>query len=498
MENETVRRVTKNAAFRFIGNVLSVLLAFFSSVLVARILGRNDYGILSITLTILNTALLFSDLGVSQTTTYFIPKLGKDKAKLKYFLSKMLSIKILITIFTAFLIFIFSENIAVFFKIEELRYVLKIFSFTFILYALFNYFYSVFQGFENIKYCMYQDIALSIAKFIPLIFVLIIADKLSGATIGYLLLYTFVLFFTLLLFFKAHYITGIKEKKFFSDEIKKYAFFTFTFLILAFIISNSITLFLGYFKNPAEVSYFTISQTIGSAINFVPAALSYALFPSISRLLEEKKKRELQNALNKIIRYCIIISIPASLVIFMLSKSIILFVYGSDFVLADNALKVTAIAFLIIGSTNWLNALFAGYGKMKLLSKILSILALITILSSLLLIPLFASVGASLVLVINEITFMLLSYYLLIKPEKLRIDKKIIIKSIISTISMLFLLVPIHRCFFGIMEFIVTILICIPFYFSLLYLIKGISKDDVLLFLNVLGFDRIKSILTKH
>ncbi|MCW1296175.1 MAG: flippase [Candidatus Parvarchaeota archaeon] len=494
MENETVKMVAKNAAFRFLGMIISTVLAFFSSILVARMLGKHYYGILSIALLVLSTILTFSDFGVTQTTAYFIPKLKKDKGRLKYFLNKMLFIKLLIAVFFAFIIFIFSGQIANFFKIDELDCVLKIFSFVFIPYVIFNYFYSIFQGFENIKYCMYQDIIHSIAKFIPLILLVITLDKLIGVSVGYIWLYALASIFSIL-FYSKIYPWKVKERRIDDKQIKSYAFFTFTFIVLSFITSNSIGLFIGYFRDPSEVSYFTISQVLANAIAFVPSALSYAFFPSVSRLLTEKKKKELHITLNEIVKYCIIFAIPASVAMFILSRSIIIFVYGNEFSLADNTLKVMTIVFLIYSSTLWLYPLFGGYGKMKLLSKIKLYLAIITIISSLIFVPIMGAVGAALVMLISEVIFSILGYFKLVRIEKLKVKYGVSVKALLSSILILPILLTIHYYLFGIIELLAAAFICTPTYLIILYLLGGINKNDIKLLSSTLGIPKLKSFL---
>ncbi|WP_064220700.1 oligosaccharide flippase family protein [Anoxybacillus flavithermus] len=57
--------ILKNATYLFISNVILRLFSALTTIMVARYLGANDYGILSLALAISNIAGYFTDMGLS-------------------------------------------------------------------------------------------------------------------------------------------------------------------------------------------------------------------------------------------------------------------------------------------------------------------------------------------------------------------------------------------------------------------------------------------------
>jgi len=73
-QNELVRTAkvaTHGALFLFSGQVLATIIAAVGSILIARLLGPDLYGVYSLSLVVPSFLLLFTDFGISPALTMF-------------------------------------------------------------------------------------------------------------------------------------------------------------------------------------------------------------------------------------------------------------------------------------------------------------------------------------------------------------------------------------------------------------------------------------------
>ncbi|MCE0553283.1 oligosaccharide flippase family protein [Bacillus thuringiensis] len=95
--------ILKNASFLFVGNVMVRMLTAISAIVIARYLGAEQYGILSIALVFSTFASSMTDLGLTHTFIREGTKADKDISKL---LNSYLVTRLFICIFSSVIVFI--------------------------------------------------------------------------------------------------------------------------------------------------------------------------------------------------------------------------------------------------------------------------------------------------------------------------------------------------------------------------------------------------------
>lgn len=99
--------ILKNATYLFTSNVILRLFSALTSILVARYLGANDYGILSLALAISSIAGYFTDMGLSHT---FIREATKDdKVDLVSLVGGHFKLRIIFGVIVSMLLYIIVE-----------------------------------------------------------------------------------------------------------------------------------------------------------------------------------------------------------------------------------------------------------------------------------------------------------------------------------------------------------------------------------------------------
>lgn len=93
----SVKTVFKNASYLFVSNVIIRIITAATTILVARTLGAEDYGVLSLSLAFAAVAGYFTDVGLTHT---LIREATKENANLPVLMSSFFKVRLLLAIFT--------------------------------------------------------------------------------------------------------------------------------------------------------------------------------------------------------------------------------------------------------------------------------------------------------------------------------------------------------------------------------------------------------------
>lgn len=118
----------EDSFWSLIGNVIAKGLALFAGILIARWLGKDVYGEYGIVKTIIMSVSVFSTFGLGFTATKFIASSKNENTSLvRYISNYVIKVTVIFSSFIAFLIFVFSEEIAVnMLYASHLSYALKV------------------------------------------------------------------------------------------------------------------------------------------------------------------------------------------------------------------------------------------------------------------------------------------------------------------------------------------------------------------------------------
>jgi O-antigen/teichoic acid export membrane protein len=95
------------------------------------------------------------------------------------------------------------------------------------------------------------------------------------------------------------------------------------------------------------VGWYVIANKMTYAFEFIPSAFSASIFPAMSAFYLSSKI-ELARTFEKAMRYLIILAIPMSFGIFVLADSLILRLYGPDFITAAMPLRIMISGLIVV------------------------------------------------------------------------------------------------------------------------------------------------------
>ncbi len=143
-----------------------------------------------------------------------------------------------------------------------------------------------------------------------------------------------------------------------------------------------------------------------------------------------------------------------------------------------------ALSAVLIGTYGIINNYLVLKKKTKIIGSVLTIAAIISLLN-ILFVPLLGIIGAAVVTLISSIVAFFISIFYTSKYFKIDFDYKFTLKSIIASILMSVNIILIDPQ--GIIDLSVVIITSIIIYLSSIVLLKGISKNEINFFKNMIN-----------
>ena len=233
------------------------------------------------------------------------------------------------------------------------------------------------------------------------------------------------------------------------------------------------TVMLSMMKGDAVVGWYNAAYGLVLAFTPIPSLFLNALFPLMSRY-HVSSEDSLKIIYEKSFKYLFILGLPLALGITLLADRFILLFYGEQFYPSIIALQILAWDVLLIFSYGPLGALLVTTDRQKEMAILVGITALVNVILNLILIPPLSYVGAAIATIITEtILFVLYVCYLSKYFYTLPLHKIVIRPIVASSVMSIF----IYFC--GWLNLLLLVILAITLYFIILYLIRGLSKEDI-------------------
>jgi len=359
--------------FLFTGNAFQLIILAIGSIIIARLLGPEDYGLYSLSLVVPLILAGLIDLGVSSALTRFSAKLkAEDKPQLAAGMLKSgLFFKLTLGIAMFAICFTFSDTFAIYIlNRPEMGFLVKLASSLILFQAIYSTLSSVFIGLDKMQGSALIMNTQSIAKTTLSPLLVVLGFSVVGALMGHVASYIIAGLVGSLLFSQYYKRLGKASNNSFSGNLKamiSYGFPLYLSALLGLILSQYQTLILAFFTSNVEIGNFIIATNLSSMITVLIFPLS-ALFPAFSKL--NPSSNELNKVFKLSVKYTSLFIIPATLIIAILSKDIVYTLYGYSYNLAPPFLSLYILTFLYAGAGSIvLGYLFSGIGETRVAFK---------------------------------------------------------------------------------------------------------------------------------
>lgn len=485
-------KTVKNSMYNFTGTIISRAGGLIFTIILARMLLPELFGIYSLVLSIIGIFMVFTDLGISNTLVRYVSDaLGKGKkAKASAYINYLIKFRFYLITGVIFIIIVFGKIISNNIFQKPVIFVPLMFACLYLLMkVLFGFFRSMFNAVQNLKKIAIMEFLFQISRIgLVVLAIYIISEEnlVSGVFVSLAL----ALFFTSLCAF----IKTDKKLLFNKDSSKENVDKKRILSYLGFVSLVSIsmkffgsidTLMLGRAVSVEYLGFYraalNLATSVGSLFGFGAVFL-----PIFTQLQGNRFERGFKKAFKSIV----IFTIPSVFGAWIIAKYFILAIYGKEYIISVIPFYALAFVIFLMPLISLYSSFFQAREKPKILTKAVLFSLGLNIILNIVFIkyfpiwfnkgPEFAILGAAIATILSRTMYLLT----LIRKKNLftgiRKEGSYLIKPIIASLIMGGFLIGFAslvdmNLIFGIME----IILGAGIYFLTMRLINGIRKEDV-------------------
>lgn len=474
---QLARKVLKNTAFNSSSIIISGIGGLIFTVVLARLLHPELFGVYHLALSVALVMMTFTDLGVNRTMTRYVSyALGKDDTTLaRSFFRYLLKIKFLFALLSSLALIILAKPLAIYvFHKPELILPLEIVGAFIFFYSFLDFLDATFVALQKFQYTAARSATYEVFRIAIIPLFILLGYSVCGALVG-LSLAVIAAVAVLLFFLAKRYSYLFKGETVKIDRrrvLRFLGYLTFSTLIAGLFFLHIDVIMLGILMSTEDVGFYKAAFNIVIAFIGLVSATT-VLFPVFTQLEGE----ELRNAFGKVFRYLSMFAFPCAFGLAFIANPVIKVMYGAEYLPAVLPFYALCLIILIV-PMDFFGVLFDSKEKPEYPAKIIVVASGLNIVLNYFFILKFGMIGAAIATVTARyfaaFTLAYLSKRILnIFP---RVDS--IYKPLFSSFVMLAFLyfMPSPST---ILDGIAGIIIAAVIYMLAMFLIKGIDKEDI-------------------
>lgn len=401
MTNYT-KHAIKGTAIVFVVSILAGFLGYVVRLVLARNLSVEDFGLFYAIFAFLALLGVFKSLGFERSLIKFIPEF-QHKNKNDFIKSSMIYVTVIQFITNSIIIvavYLLSNYLSInFFHTPKANIILKLMTIAFFIDSFVNTLKFSFQGFQ--KMTLFAGI--DTLRMIIILVIIFIGFKLNYGVFSPIAAYMIAPIILLIVFgwillnkvFPNFIISRFIIDRNLLKKISKYSIFVMVSGTAAIILGYTDTMVLTYFSGVTAVAMYNVALPTAKILIYLPTAIGSILLPLTSELWARKKEKLLIEGMDLLYKYTFIIVLPLVFIMLSFSELLILVFFGKNYILASMPMRILSIG-MIFYTMHLINVnFFLGIGHPEIQSKILYIAAAFNLVTDLVLIPLFGTIGAA-------------------------------------------------------------------------------------------------------
>ncbi len=457
--------IKKNYIYNLIYQILVMIIPLITTPYLSRVLGAENIGIYSFTLSVTTYFILFGSLGIAmygQREIAYLQNDIKKRSKIFFEIFLMRCITLSISILIFYIVFCSNGQYDVYYKILLLELIANVVDISW-----------YFQGLEEFKKTVVRNI---IVKLISVICIFVFVKETTDLN-KYFIIYVLSNFLgnLSLWMYLPKYIQKIKLKELnlfrhikptimlFIPQIATQLYTVLDKTMIGIIISNK-----------AEVGYYEQAQKIVKLLMTIATSLGTVMMPRIAATFASGNHKKIKDYMNKSFSFILLLAFPLMFGIISISKNFVPIFYGKGYEKVIPLMCIISPIIVLIGLSNVIGTQYLLPTKKQnkyTLSVVIG--ALLNFILNLILIKYFASIGASIATVIAEFA-VTTTQFILVKNEikfldVIKLSYKYVIAALIMFMCSIGVDYLINDSFLAI---ILQIMISCITYFTVLYILR--------------------------
>lgn len=298
----------------------------------ARMVSVEQYGRFGIILAILVIVQYFVIKGVPDAVAKFVAE-GRDVESIK---KKGMKIQLYLSLILYIILFITAPLIAQILNDEALTMYIWLGSLLIIGRAFLSIYNGILNGLKKYSKSSKVLIIYHILRVTFVFTLVLLGFEIFGVIMGYIL----ALFIATLFAYK-YSKTKLRGTDISTKDILSFSYpmviFTFSYIL---IMNLDILFVANITNNSNDVAYFTAASTIAGVAYTILMALSFTIYPSISKSIKQGDMEQTKSYINYFTRYAFMILLPLSVIVYKTSEDIITLFYPGEYIAGSEALGI--------------------------------------------------------------------------------------------------------------------------------------------------------------
>lgn len=394
--------IAKNSMFNFISMAAEAVAVFVSSIVLARYLGTEQYGLYAFMIWFLSLAALVVSLGMKEMTKRFVGEaVGQQNMNtVKGLVQLHLVIRGAAALLTCGLIIALSSFLARLFDVPPDSTYFMLIAILLLPYILLAIFSGIFAAFQKYEYAAYVGLITSLLRVAAVIIVVFSGFGVKEVLIAYMGVWALGIPMGLFLLSRLVPLRDLLSPSRLEPQTRNSAL-KYSMAALGihgvdyFLWRQAEVMFLGIYRSVEEVGFYNIAHKIPSmAMHLVPLAMGKVLLPTVAEQFGRGDMEKVKTIYVTAARYLMMLSFPIAAGGIALARPIINILYGYEYAPAVVLMQIVCVPFALRGIIHSVSSIIYGLKEPVFILKIGIILICISIGLNLWLIPKYGAIGA--------------------------------------------------------------------------------------------------------
>lgn len=472
------KKIASNVMYFSLHWFALTILGYLFYIILGKMLIPEQYGILFTVTSSFYIFSVFTGVGFVEALPKIVPELLKANKmqEARSLISFSIKFVFIFSLVISSLLFLFSNNISsLLYHSQQMSVPIKLLSVVLFSGTIMLVLKSILQGMQRFKEIFYGDLLGNTLKIVLAIVLVLSGLGAAGGIISWAAWFVIT---SLAFLFVILRIGPYTKKEFNKKRLFKYGILSTLSLFSIYFIQQGGILLLGIFSTLEESAFFATAFVFGQFLMFVPGILLGAIFPSLSEFWESNKGL-VNTLLSKSIKASLILTLPATVLFIAFSEFLIKLFYNAEYLVASSLFPGYLFGSFLFGLNLLLLITLYSARKPHIRASILLLAALLNFILSLIMIPMFGMQGAVMAFLTAQIVIFGLSLYFVNRIMDLVFSKRNLLFIPVFTIFSLIILSVNYTE--SVAMKILLVAIAILSYIILLFKLKIINNDDILL-----------------
>lgn len=394
-DRSILQTVLGSGSILLFGLGIQLLLNFGSRLAIARLLGRLEYGAISLGVTLLLTLSIVSLLGIDNGVGRYLPRYDTPAERgslLRSGLELTLPVALVVSIGAASLSPTLARDV---FHDPSVAPVLRVFSLCIPFLVVLKFAIGTIRGMkQTMPRIILENIGIPVSRFAFVVTALLAGLGVLGVSVAYVGAYVLVAVLAIVFMLRR---TPIRKSE--GDQMRRQLIsFSAPLMVVATInmfFSNFDTLLIGYFSTTGKVGAYNVAYPLASLLTTALIAFGFVFMPVVSEQDANGGLGEVRDVYQTVSKWIFLLTLPVFLLFFSFPSRIIGLTFGPEYLDGGTALAALSVGFLVHAIGGPSGNVLTAIGRTRFIMTANLLVLLTNIVLNIILIPRYSLLGAA-------------------------------------------------------------------------------------------------------